>query len=179
MMRVGPLASGSVSPLQFLLLLQLNQGPKYGYEMLKFLRDAFEGVWDIRTGSFYPALKSLESKEFVETTMKEETEFYSLTSSGEALLNSFGDRIEIRSKFMNRYFKAMFKLMPLNLRTSLLGIFRKMTEDQTDIYSAQIQFLNESMSKDAVLEFLDEIKATMENRLEMLDALQHRIKEGN
>lgn len=178
MMRVGPLASGSVSPLQFLLLLQLNQGPKYGYEMLKYLRDTFEGVWDVRTGSFYPALRSLESKGFVETTVKEETEFYSLTTSGEALLDSFSDRIELRSKFMNRYFKAMFMLMPLNLRTSILEIFRKMTADQADMYSAQMQFLNESMSKDAVLEFLDEIKVTMENRLEMLVALQHRIKEG-
>ena len=75
MLRVGPLASGAVSPLQFLLLLQLNKGPKYGYEMLKFLRDEFQGVWDVKTGSVYPALRSLESRGFVETTMKEETEF--------------------------------------------------------------------------------------------------------
>ena len=179
MLRVGPLASGAVSPLQFLLLLQLNKGPKYGYEMLKFLRDEFQGVWDVKTGSVYPALRSLESRGFVETTMKDETEFYTLTSSGDSLLNSFSERIELRSKFTNRYFRAMFKLMPQNMRTGVLGIFRKLSEDDADFYSAQMSLLDESMDKESMLECLDEVKSIMETRLEMIERVRQKILEGS
>ena len=179
MLRVGPLASGAVSPLQFLLLLQLNKGPKYGYEMLTFLRDEFEGVWDVRTGSLYPALRSLESRGFVETSKKDETEFYTLTPSGEALLNSFSERIELRSKFTNRYFKAMFKLMPPNIRTGVLEIFRKLSENDMDFYSAQMALLDESMDKESMLEFLDEVKSIVEARLKMIERVRQKIEEGS
>ncbi|MBL7078896.1 helix-turn-helix transcriptional regulator [Candidatus Bathyarchaeota archaeon] len=179
MLRAGPLASGAVSPLQFLLLLQLNEGPKYGYEMLKFLRDEFEGVWEVRTGSLYPALRSLESRGFVETAMKDETEFYTLTPSGEDLLNSFSERIELRSKFTNRFFRAMFKLMPPNIRSGVLEIFRKLSEDDMDFYSAQMDLLNESMDKESMLECLDEVKSIMETRLEMIERVRQKIEEGS
>jgi len=179
MMRVGPLASGMVSPLQFLLLLQLNKGPKYGYEMLTFLRDEFEGVWEVRTGSFYPALRSLESRGFVETSKKEETEFYTLTPSGKSLLNSFSERIELRSKFTNRYFRAMFRLMPPNIRTGILEIFRKLSEYDMDFYSAQMDLLNESMDKESTLQFLDEVKSIVETRLVMIERVRQKIAEEN
>ena len=177
MMRVGPLASGMVSPLQFLLLLQLNKGPKYGYEMLTFLRDEFEGVWEVRTGSFYPALRSLESRGFVETSKKEETEFYTLTPIGKSLLNSFSERIELRSKFTNRYFRAMFRLMPPNIRTGVLEIFRKLSEHDMDFYSAQMDLLNESMDKESTLQFLDEVKSIVETRLVMIERVRQKIAE--
>jgi len=179
MLRVGPLASGVVSPLQFLLLLQLNQGPKYGYEMLTFLRDEFQGVWDVKTGSVYPALRSLESRGFVETSKKDETEFYTLTPSGETLINSFSERIELRSKFTNRFFRAMFRLMPPNIRTGVIEIFRKLSEDDMDFYSAQMDLLDESMDKESMLECLDEVKSIMETRLEMIERVRQKVKEGS
>ena len=147
--------------------------------MLMFLRDEFEGVWDVKTGSVYPALRSLESRGFVETSMKDETEFYALTPNGETLLNSFSERIEVRSKFTNRYFKAMFKLMPPNIRTGVLGIFRKLSEDDMDFYSAQMDLLDESMDKESMLECLDEVKSIMETRLEMIESVRQKVKEGS
>jgi len=147
--------------------------------MLMFLRDEFEGVWDVKTGSVYPALRSLESRGFVETSMKDETEFYALTPNGETLLNSFSERIEVRSKFTNRYFRAMFKLMPPNIRTGVLGIFRKLSEDDMDFYSAQMDLLDESMDKESMLECLDEVKSIMETRLEMIESVRQKVKEGS
>ncbi len=175
MLRVGPLASGAVSPLQFLLLLQLDKGPKYGYEMLMFLRDEFEGVWDVKTGSVYPALRSLESRGFVETAMKDETEFYTLTPNGEHLINSFSERVDLRSKFTNRYFRAMFKLMPPNLRTGVLEIFRKLSQDDADFYSTQMHLLDESMDKESMIDFLDEVKSIIETRLDMIESVRQKI----
>ena len=56
-----------MSPLQIMLLIQLEASPKYGYEMLKSIKQAFEGIWEPRTGTIYPALKSLERRALVET----------------------------------------------------------------------------------------------------------------
>ena len=158
--------------------MQLSEEPKYGYEMLKALRDEFEGHWDLKTGTFYPALKSLESKGFVETSMKDETEFYALTPSGDELLNSFSERIEIRSKFTNRYFKAMFKLMPPKMRTGIQELVRKLSEDDMDFYSAQMHLLDESVDRESTLQFLDEVKSIMETRLLMIERFRQKIAEG-
>ena len=145
--------------------------------MLKFLREEFEGVWDVKTGSVYPALRSLESRGFVKTSTKDETEFYTLTPNGETLITSFGERIELRSKFTNRYFRAMFKLMPHNMRAGVLGLFRKLSEDDADFYSAQMDLLDESMDTESMLECLDEVKSIMEARLEMIERVKQKIVE--
>lgn len=112
-----------VSPLQFLVIMQLSEEPKYGYEMLKVLRDEFDGIWDLKTGTFYPALKSLESKGFVETEIRDQTEFYSLTEKGTALLNSMGGRMETEYKFTDAYFKTVMKWMPLSEKKEVLENF--------------------------------------------------------
>ena len=147
--------------------------------MLTFLRDEFHGVWDVKTGSVYPALRSLESRGFVETSMKGETEFYVLTSSGESLLDTFSERVALRGKFTNRYLRAMFRLMPTSMRTKVLEIFRKLSEDDMDFYSTQIHLLDESMDKELMLDFLDEVKSIMEARLWMIESVRHKIKEAS
>ena len=49
-----------ISPPQFLMLVMLRKGPMYGYEVLKVLREEFQGFWEPQTGAIYPALKRLE-----------------------------------------------------------------------------------------------------------------------
>ena len=112
-----------MSPLQFLVIMQLSEESKYGYEMLKVLRDEFEGLWDLKTGTFYPALKSLESKGFVKTEIRDKTEFYSLTEKGTTLLESLGGRMEAEYKFTDAYFKTMMRWMPLDEKKEILANF--------------------------------------------------------
>jgi DNA-binding PadR family transcriptional regulator len=72
-----------ISPLQFVMLLMLREKPMYGYELLKTLREEFEGVWTPQTGSVYPALKRLEDHGLVHSTVKDGTEYYALAPEGE------------------------------------------------------------------------------------------------
>ena len=123
-----------VSPLQFLVIMQLSEEPKYGYEMLKVLRDEFDGLWDLKTGTFYPALKSLESRGFVETELRDQTEFYSLTEKGTTLLSSLGGRIETEYKVTDKYFKTMMKWMPLSVKRRLIEMVGFMASNPIDIY---------------------------------------------
>ena len=123
-----------VSPLQFLVIMQLSEEPKYGYEMLKVLRDEFDGLWDLKTGTFYPALKSLESRGFVETELRDQTEFYSLTEKGTTLLGSLGGRMETEYKVTDKYFKTMMKWMPLSVKRRLIEMVGFMASNPIDIY---------------------------------------------
>jgi len=177
MIRAGPLASRVVSPLQFLVLLQLNNGSKYGYEMLKLLRDEFEGVWDVKTGTFYPAIKTLEARGFVETELKGETEYYILMQKGKVLINTFGEHIEMGSRFTNRYLRAMVKLLPLDLKVKALESFRRLSEEDVDIYSTQLQ-MYEAMDKELKLELLDDLSLILKTRLDSLERLRREFEEG-
>jgi DNA-binding PadR family transcriptional regulator len=177
MMRAGPLVRRVVSPLQFLVLLQLNEGPKYGYEMLKVLRDEFSGVWEPKTGTFYPALRSLEARGFLETELREDTDFYNLTKRGEVLLGRMGERIDIEYKFVDRYFRAVVKWMPRTLRDRFLGIIRSLSDEDVDVYSTFLQFLDETVDRNRKLEALEGMSKLLKTRLDVVERLRKEIEE--
>jgi DNA-binding PadR family transcriptional regulator len=179
MMRAGPLIRRVVSPLQFLVLLQLNEGPKYGYEMLKALKEEFDGVWEPKTGAFYPALKSLEARGFVEIELRDETEFYNLTENGKMLLERLGERIERDHKFADRYFRAVVKWMPRPIRDKALGIMRSLSEEDVDVYSMMLHFLDETVERDRKLEVLEGMKKILKTRLTDVERLHTEIMEGD
>ncbi len=177
MMRAGPLARRVVSPLQFLVLLQLNEGPKYGYEMLKALRDEFSGIWEPKTGTFYPALRSLEARGFVETESREEIDFYHLTGRGEALLGRMGERIDSEYKFVDRYFRAVVKWMPRTLRERFLGIIRSLSDQDVDVYSTFLHFLDETDDRKRKLDTLEGMSKFLNTRLDVVERLRKEIEE--
>ncbi len=179
MMRVGPLARRVVSPLQFLVLLQLFEGPKYGYEMLKALQEEFEGVWEPKTGAFYPALKSLEARGFVETELRDETEFYNLTEGGKTLLEKLGEHIEREYKFTDRYYRTVVKWMPRPIRNKVLRIIRSLSEEDVDVYSTLLQFLDETVDRDRKLEVLEGMRGILKTRLTVVERLHTEITEGD
>lgn len=178
MMRGGPITRRVVSPLQFLLLLQLNEGPKYGYEMLRALKDEFEGAWEPKTGTFYPALRSLEARGFVETEMREETDFYHLTERGKNLLDRVGERIGGEHKFVDRYFRAVVKWMPRQILERSLGLIQSLSEEGFDIYSILLQSLDERVDKKRKLEVLESVNGNLRKRLDLVERLRREIEEG-
>lgn len=99
------------SPLQFLVLLLLTNGPKYGYEILTKVQDDLREFWDVKSGTLYPTLRSLEKQEIVSTTTIDDTDFYSLTEYGTSLVNEFVDRFHDELDFTNIYFQVMLKYM--------------------------------------------------------------------
>lgn len=96
-----------ISPLQFVMLLMLREKPMYGYELLKTLRERFEGVWTPQTGSVYPALKRLEEHGLLRSTIKDDTEYYALTQEGENFAEEGTTEIPGDMQFMIRYFQIL------------------------------------------------------------------------
>ena len=177
MMR-GGLVHGRrvVSPLQFLVLMQLSEEPKYGYEMLKVLRDEFDGLWDLKTGTFYPALKSLESRGFVETELRDETEFYSLTEKGTTLLSSLGRRMETEYKVTDKYFKTLMKWMPLSVKRRLIEMVGFMASNPIDIYGDLPRLLKDVPTENKK-EVLENLLVIIKRNLSQVEAVYQGVLE--
>ena len=56
------LVSGSMT---MLLLKLLSEKDMYGYEMISVLRERSENVFELKAGTLYPLLHSLEGKKLV------------------------------------------------------------------------------------------------------------------
>ena len=98
-----------ISPPQFLMLVILRKSPMYGYEVLKVLREEFQGFWEPQTGAIYPALKRLEEQKLILSEVKEGKEYYSLTSEGNDWMRENLKSISQEAQFMGRYFSFLGK----------------------------------------------------------------------
>lgn len=81
------LISGSMA---MLLLKLLSEKDMYGYEMIDTLRKRSQNVFELKAGSMYPLLHSLEEKNLL-TSYEEEVlgkvrKYYSITREGRKVL---------------------------------------------------------------------------------------------
>src|SRR3989475_3611259 len=57
--------------IQLCLLALLAKGVKYGFQILRELRDKSNGFFDLKEGTLYPALRRLEERGFVQSRGEE------------------------------------------------------------------------------------------------------------
>ena len=81
------LLSGSLS---MLLLRLLSEKDMYGYEMIDTLRKRSENVFELKAGTLYPLLHSLEEKHYL-TSYEQEVfgktrKYYGITKEGRKFL---------------------------------------------------------------------------------------------
>ena len=81
------LVSGSMT---MLLLKLLSEQDMYGYEMISVLRERSANVFELKAGTLYPLLHSLEEKNLLESYEQEALgkvrKYYSITKAGRKLL---------------------------------------------------------------------------------------------
>jgi len=81
------LVSGSMTMLILKLLLEKDM---YGYEMIDTLRQKSQNVFELKAGTLYPLLHSLEENRFVtvyeQDALGKIRKYYSLTEQGEKKL---------------------------------------------------------------------------------------------
>lgn len=77
------LVSGSMT---MLLLSLLEEKDMYGYEMIENLRSKSQNVFELKAGTLYPLLHSMEEKHFLTAYEKEVggkmRKYYSITKDG-------------------------------------------------------------------------------------------------
>ena len=83
------LLSGSMSTM---LLKLLSENDMYGYEMIEALRARSQNVFELKAGTLYPLLHTLESKKYLISYEKSGNgkirKYYSITKEGRKYLKS-------------------------------------------------------------------------------------------
>ncbi|MCK4317792.1 helix-turn-helix transcriptional regulator [Candidatus Bathyarchaeota archaeon] len=160
-----------VSPLQVLLMIQLDGSPKYGYEMLKTLKDEFDGVWEPKTGTVYPALKSLARKGFVETEERDGTEYYHITEKGRKLFPELEKHFADSLGFTVNYLAVLFKWMSKEMKQGALRIMSIIVDKDEDMTHKMLYLFHSNLDADVKKSFLNKVREMTEHRLELVDKL--------
>jgi len=101
-----------LTPIQVIILLQLLDTSKYGYEILRNLRDAFQGTWEPKTGTIYPTLQALEKKGYVSKEAKSEKMHYKMTEQGKEKLKEMSEYVADYLLFNSRFIESTVASMP-------------------------------------------------------------------
>ena len=165
-----------VSPLQMLLLIQLDQGPKYGYEMLKTLKEEFKGTWEPKTGTVYPALKSLTKKGYIETQTREETDYYLITEEGLKIFELMLNHIESSIDFSIKYISVVFKWLTSERKQGALELMNKLANKEQLMSQSLLGEFTQNIDMDIREPILKQIKQISQNRLEMINKLMEKQK---
>lgn len=103
------LISGSMS---MLILRLLSEKDMYGYEMIETLRKRSENVFELKAGTLYPLLHSLEDKNFLtcyeQEILGKTRKYYSITKEGTRFLEKKRDE-------WNQYAKAVTNVLALEV----------------------------------------------------------------
>ena len=158
-----------ISPVQFLILLQLRKESMYGYEILKALREHFGDIWEPKTGTIYPALRRLEARDFVQTELKEDKEFYSLTEKGREILKGANGLLEGDLEFAEKYYRF---LTPLHRGRILEKMMERLSHGHWPIVLPW--HINESEDREIQINHLKMMKELAQK---WLQAINEEIKE--
>jgi DNA-binding PadR family transcriptional regulator len=141
----------------------------YGYEILKALRDEFEGLWRPETGALYPALKRLMEHGLVQVDTRDDKEYYQLTEPAQAwlrdTLRDIGPELIFASKYMEVLSHAAAEERgEVGKDAPLPWVLRHLVQDETDdeVRLAQWRQVREMMGKR--LEELDKEIERLEKR---------------
>lgn len=177
-MTLGPLKRARISLFQLLMLIQLSSEPKYGYEILKELKEHFGSTWNPRTGTIYPALRSLEMKGFIKTSLREDKEFYVLTDKGKSIMNILLNNIEKEISFSNKYFEFVHQKLSVSMKEKIIDILNKMIKENVFLSGIMNIFSDDEIDKKMRLNALYGLKNILEERLEHVNNMIMKL-EGN
>ena len=80
--------------LRYLLLAALGDGPKHGYQLIKWLEGRTHGLYSPSPGTVYPTLQLLEDQGLVRAESQEERRVYHLTDAGRAELDAHAGTVD-------------------------------------------------------------------------------------
>jgi DNA-binding PadR family transcriptional regulator len=80
--------------LRYLLLDALRDGPKHGYEVIKWLEERTHGLYVPSPGTVYPTLQLREDQGLVAADREDERRVYRLTDPGRAELDAHVDVVQ-------------------------------------------------------------------------------------
>jgi DNA-binding PadR family transcriptional regulator len=157
-----PLYNGNrISPSQMVMMVLLMHKPMYGYEVIKDLREKYEGIWVPQTGAVYPALRKLQDHGLLSVENQDGKDYYHLSDEGVQWLREELARLPMGALYMMRTLELMGDLLA-NLperKEEFVPLDMGTPEDQLK----QLMELREKMSNN--LRMIDASIADLEKEL--------------
>ena len=165
-----------LTPIQLLIMIQLLESPKYGYEILTDLRGGFKGSWEPKTGTIYPALQSLEKKKLIASAPLKEKTHYSLTRQGLSLIDEMSNYVAEYLMFNSQFIESTVASMPADFTQN---VFSKIHASGIDEIIPEAPIL-EAISRlsDASLKrkFLEQRRQILRKKLKLVASYLNNIE---
>ena len=173
---VNPLNT-RITPMQVLIMVQLLEGPKYGYQILRNLREDFNGVWSPKTGTIYPALRSMTGKGQIAQSKTEGQTFYRLTEEGVTYLTEVGDFVNEFVLFGTHFIKSVLVRMPSAFAETLLTNVLASGIDEVIPERALVDELKRLCNIDLYRSILESRKRALLEKIDLIDGSLNELKE--
>ena len=157
-----------LTPIQALILIQLLETSKYGYEILRSLRDAFDGAWEPKTGTVYPTLQALEKKGHVSKKVKDEKTHYSLTKQGKEKLREMSDYVADYLLFNSRFIESTVDNMPPSFTQEVFTKIHLAGIDEILPEATILDAIRDLPDKDLRRAFLETRKSVLQRKLKLV-----------
>jgi DNA-binding PadR family transcriptional regulator len=157
-----------LTPIQLLILIQLLNASKYGYEILRGLREGFNGAWEPNTGTIYPALQSLEKKGHIIKSFQEEKIHYSLSDKGKSILEEMSDYVAEYLLFNSRFIESTVASMPPLFTQEVFGKIHEAGIDEILPEATILEAIRKLPIKQLRVAFLELRKKTLERKLKLV-----------
>ncbi|TSB47793.1 PadR family transcriptional regulator [Alkalicoccobacillus porphyridii] len=135
--------------LKVVLLLLLNEQPRHGYDLIKGLKEKFNGFYSPSPGSIYPLLQLLEDQRHVTHTKEGRKKVFSITKEGQTYLEEHQDSDPIMTRL------NMFKTSNVEEITIIRDEIQSVSEE---LFKVGRQSMMDEEKKAAFLQLLKDTK---------------------
>lgn len=158
-----------LTPIQLLILIQLLETSKYGYEILRDLREGFIGAWEPKTGTMYPALQSLVKKGYMLKSSQEEKIHYGLSEKGREILEEMSDYVADYLLFNSRFIESTVDNMPPSFTQEVFTKIHLAGIDEILPEASILEAIRNLPDKDLKRAFLESRKSILQRKLKLVN----------
>lgn len=157
-----------LTPIQLLIMIQLLGTSKYGYEIIRGLREGFKGAWEPKTGTVYPALHALEKKGHIAKSVIDEKTHYNLTDSGRGKMQEMSDYVAEYLLFNSRFIESTVDSMPPTFTQEVFSKIHQSGLDEILPEATILEAIRQLSDKNLKRAFLEVRKETLLRKLKLV-----------
>jgi len=157
-----------LTPIQLLIMIQLLESPKYGYEILTDLRGGFKGCWEPKTGTIYPALQSLEKRKLIASALQSGKIHYSLTREGRSMIDEMSNYVAEYLMFNSKFIESTVANMPADFTQDVFSKIHASGIDEIIPEAPILEAISRLSDVSLKHEFLEQRKKVLKKKLNLV-----------
>ena len=163
-----------LTPIQLLIMIQLLDKPKYGYEILRDLREGFKGSWEPKTGTIYPSLQALEKRQIIKSTKIDGTTHYHLTDKGTSIMDKISNYVAEYLMFNTRFIESTVASLPADFTQEVFSKIHNSGIDEILPEGTILDAIDRLSNKSLKIVFLQQRQKILRRKMKLVE---HHLKE--